>query len=69
MDTENLGILLQPKLNEVGFYLEGHSDSEYTGDPDTRISVNDYVLFFCGAQLARKSANTLLESGLKTRLC
>jgi hypothetical protein len=27
MDTENLGLLLQPKLNQDGFYLEGISDS------------------------------------------
>ena len=55
MDTEHLGLLLQPKLNKDGFYLEGISDSEYAGDPDTRISVYGYVLYFCGAPISWKS--------------
>jgi hypothetical protein len=55
MDTENLGLLLQRKLNQDGFYLEGISDSEYAGDPDTRVSVYGYVLYFCGAPIAWKS--------------
>jgi hypothetical protein len=55
MDTEHLGILLQPRLNEDGFYLEGISDSEYAEDPDTRISVYYYALYFCGAPIAWKS--------------
>jgi hypothetical protein len=53
MDTE--GLLLQPKLNQDRFYLEGISVSEYAGDPDTRISVYGYVLYFCGASIAWKS--------------
>jgi hypothetical protein len=57
IDTEHLGLLLQPKLNEDAFYLEGISDSEYAGDPDTRISVYGYVLYFCGAPIAWKSKN------------
>jgi hypothetical protein len=55
IDTENLGLLLQPKLDEDRFYLEGISDSEYTGDPDTRNSVYGYVLYFCRAPNAWKS--------------
>jgi hypothetical protein len=34
--------------------LEGIYDSEYAGDPDTRISVYGYVLSFCGAPIAWK---------------
>jgi hypothetical protein len=55
IDTEHLGLLLQPKMNEDGFYLEGFSDSEYAGDPDTRISVYGYVLYLCGSPIAGKS--------------
>jgi hypothetical protein len=55
IDTEHLGLLLQPKLNQDGFYLEQISDSEYAGDPDTRISVYGYVLYFCDASIAWKS--------------
>jgi hypothetical protein len=35
--------------------LVGISDSEYAGDPDTRISVYGYVLYFCGTPIACKS--------------
>jgi hypothetical protein len=35
--------------------LEGISDIEYAGDPDTRIKVYGYVLYFCGAPIAWKS--------------
>jgi hypothetical protein len=55
IDTGHLGLLIQPKWNEDGFYLERISDSEYAGDPDTRISVYGYVLYFCGAPIAWKS--------------
>jgi hypothetical protein len=51
IDIEHLGLLLQPKLNEVGFYLEGVSDIEYAVNPDTRISVYGCVLYFCGAPI------------------
>jgi hypothetical protein len=33
--TEDHGLLLQPQLNNDGFYLEGISNNEYYGDPDT----------------------------------
>jgi hypothetical protein len=53
--TEELGLLIQPKFNNNVFYLEGISDREYAGDPDTRVSVYGNVLFFCGAPIAWKS--------------
>jgi hypothetical protein len=55
IDTEKLGLLLQPKLNDDGFYLEWNSDSEYAGDPETCISVYGYFLYFCGAPITWKS--------------
>jgi hypothetical protein len=56
IDAEELGLLIQPKFNNNGFYLEVISDSEYTGDPDTRcIIVYGDVLYFCGAPIAWKS--------------
>jgi hypothetical protein len=55
MDTENLGLLLQPKLNQDGFSHEGISDCKYSGDPDNRISVYGYALYFCGAPFEWKS--------------
>jgi hypothetical protein len=55
IETEDLGLLLQPKFNNDGSYLEGLYDSEYAGDTDTRISVYGYIKNFCGAPIARKS--------------
>jgi hypothetical protein len=46
LGTEDHGLLLQPKFNNDGFYLEGITDSEYVGDPDTRISDYGYGLYF-----------------------
>jgi hypothetical protein len=51
---EDLCLLLQPQINNHGIYLEGFSDIEYAGDPDTQISVYGYVLYFCGAPITRK---------------
>jgi hypothetical protein len=44
LGTEDHGLLLQPKFNNDGFYLEGISDCKYAGDQDTCLSVNGYVL-------------------------
>jgi hypothetical protein len=55
IDTEEIGLLIQPKFNNGCFFLEGISDSEYAGDPDTCISVYGYVLYFCAAPINWKS--------------
>jgi hypothetical protein len=55
LSTEDHGLLQQQKFNNYGFYLEGISDREYAGDPDTRISVYGYVLYFCSAPIAWKA--------------
>jgi hypothetical protein len=52
IDTEHHGLLLQPKMKNEGINFDGISDSEYAGDPDSRISVHGYVLNFCGAPIA-----------------
>jgi hypothetical protein len=48
LGTEDHGLLIQPQLNNDGFYLEVIADS-------TRLSVHGYVLYFCGAPIAWKS--------------
>jgi hypothetical protein len=55
IDTEEHGLLIQPKFNNDVFYLEVISDCEYAGDPDTRISVFGNVLYFCGTPIYWKS--------------
>jgi hypothetical protein len=54
IDTENLSLLRQPKLDIDSFYLEECSDSEYSGYPDTRFSVYGSVLIFCGEPITWK---------------
>jgi hypothetical protein len=54
--TKNLALKIKPNVEEnTPFYLEGISDSDYAGDPDTRASVYGYVIYFCGAPVAWKS--------------
>jgi hypothetical protein len=54
--TKNLALKIKPNVEEnTPFYLEGISDSDYSGDPDTRASVYGYVIYFCGAPVAWKS--------------
>jgi hypothetical protein len=55
LGTEDHCLLLEPKFNNDGFYLEGIRDSEYAGGLDTRIIVYGYVLYCCGAPIAWKS--------------
>jgi hypothetical protein len=55
VDTEEIGLRIKPRKKDDMFVLEGISDSEYAGDPDTRISVYGYILYFCGAPIAWKS--------------
>jgi hypothetical protein len=56
IDTENHKLKIKPKMEPDNlFFLEGISDSEYSGDNDTRISVYGYVIYFCGAPIAWKS--------------
>ena len=56
IDTKDYKLKIKPKMEPDNlFYLEGISDSEYSGDKDTRISVYGYVIYFCGAPIAWKS--------------
>jgi hypothetical protein len=62
-----LALKLKPNTKESNFdieettdgadlsELEGMSDSEYRADQETRISVYDWNLYFCGAFIAWKS--------------
>jgi hypothetical protein len=54
IDTETW-FFLQLKYYIFYFYLVEISNSEYTGDLHTCISVYGYVLYFCGAHIAWKS--------------
>ena len=58
LDTKQYALKLHPTINQDEkqmFYLEGISDSEFTGDRDTRTSVFGYIMYFCGAPVSWKS--------------
>ncbi|MGL4341969.1 MAG: reverse transcriptase domain-containing protein, partial [Lactococcus lactis] len=55
-DTKSYALKLQPSIRKDSKYdLEVYSDSEFAGDPETRMSVYGYITFFCGAPVSWKS--------------
>ena len=58
LDTETLGLKIEPKLfegNKLIFTLKGYSDSDWAGDKENRKSVSGFVLFLCGALIMWRS--------------
>ena len=55
-NTASYALKLQPSIRKDRKYdLEVYSDSEFAGDPETRMSVYGYITFFCGAPVSWKS--------------
>ena len=55
-DTRGYALKLQPSIRkDLKYDLEAYSDSEFAGDPETRMSVYGYVTFYCGAPISWKS--------------
>jgi hypothetical protein len=46
---------MKPVKNCELFSCEGISDSNYAEDKETRFSVFDYIIYFCGVPIAWKS--------------
>ena len=56
IDTEDLGLKLQPKTTEKGvWFIKALSDSDYATDKDSRISVTGFVVYFMGVPVAWRS--------------
>ena len=55
IDTDNRGLIIKPEFNGNEWIIEIWSDSDYAGDPDTRISVGGYVLFIIKVAVSWKS--------------
>jgi hypothetical protein len=55
VQSKNKALKMKPKKMDEQFHLDGISDSSFGEDKDTRISVIDYVVCFCGAPVATKS--------------
>jgi hypothetical protein len=65
--TEYLALKLRPNANKYHFFLEGTTtedkglnlggttDSKFGADPDSRISVSGYNIYFCDTLIAWKS--------------
>jgi hypothetical protein len=67
IDTEDHGLILQPKYTNDVFYLEVISDSKYTGNLVKQINVYDKVQYFLGAPITLKfnAANSITLSSIE----
>jgi len=57
LNTANYGLKIQPELEQEGkpWHLTVFSDSDYTGDAETRISVTGFCVFLMGIPISWKS--------------
>ena len=55
LDTKNSGLHIVPTMYDGIWHLEALSDSDFANDKETRISVYQYIVFFCGVPIAWKS--------------
>ena len=57
IDTKDLALKIKPEIggeNEMWRVL-AFSDSDYAGDPESRVSVSGWVIYFCGVLVAWQS--------------
>ena len=62
LDTKTLGLHIVPTTCDGIWHLEALSDSDFSNDKETRISVYGYIVFFCGVPIAWKSKS--VKSGV-----
>ena len=56
INTKEKGVMLNPSIKLSGqFEIKAYSDSDYSGDRNTRLSFTGYIVFFNGAPVAWKS--------------
>ena len=48
IDSEALGLRMQPRLSDNKWMIEVYSDSDWAGDPEDRQSVGRYIIFVNG---------------------
>jgi hypothetical protein len=53
VDTRMYALRIRPKLKEGMFHQEGFSDSDYTGERETRSSVYGCIVHFCSSIVLR----------------
>jgi hypothetical protein len=45
-DTKSFGLKVMPKLDDFSWNLKVFCDSDWAGDPETRVSVTGFVIYF-----------------------
>ena len=55
LDTQHLGLRMEPIIQQGLWELLALSDSNFANDKATRLSVYGYVIFFCNVPVAWKS--------------
>jgi hypothetical protein len=52
IDTKTFGLKIQPKLdNNLGWYLKIFCDSNWAGDPKTRMSVTGFIIYLLSVSI------------------
>jgi hypothetical protein len=49
LDTKKFCLKIQPKIDDSSWNLKGFCDSDWAGDPETRISVTGFTIYLQGA--------------------
>jgi hypothetical protein len=56
IDTETFGLKVQPRLyNNLGWYLKIFCDSNWAGDPETRVSVTGFIIYLLNVPICLRS--------------
>ena len=55
LDTKDLGLKIEPTLENGHWTVEAYSDSDWAGDPDNRQSVGSYIVFVNSVPVTWKS--------------
>ena len=55
LDTKNYCLKISPKFNSSSLNLKVFCDSDWAGDPETRISVTGFIIYLQGAPVCWRS--------------
>ena len=55
LDTKNFGLKIRPKIAEKSWNLNVFCDSDWAGDPETRISVTGFIVYLMGVPVSWRS--------------
>jgi hypothetical protein len=56
IDTKTFGLKVQPKLeNNLGWYLKIFCDSNWAGDPETRVSITGFIIYLLNVPIFWRS--------------